>query len=81
MTIEGTVNKTGIALVILLAAATWTWNSGFGDPRTGGLLMLGGGGWAPLTTPVYAACESLVLGGSRPQPSRDTQGSRVRRSF
>ncbi len=43
MTIEGTVNKTGIALVILLAAATWTWNSGFGDPRTGGLLMLGAG--------------------------------------
>ncbi len=76
MTIEGTVNKTAISLVILLAAATWTWNLGFSDPRAGGLLMLGliGGlvtalvtvfkqSWAPFTTPVYAACEGLVLGG------------------
>lgn len=76
MTIEGTVNKTAISLVVLLATAAWTWNLGFGDPRTGGLLMLGliGGlvtalvtvfkqSWAPLTTPVYAACEGLVLGG------------------
>ncbi len=76
MTIEGTVNKTGISLVILFAAATWTWNMGFDDPRTGGLLMLGLiGGFvtalitvfrktaAPFTTPVYAACQGLALGG------------------
>jgi len=76
MTIEGTVNKTGISLVILLAAATWTWNLGLADPRVGGLLLLGviGGAvaafvtvfkqsWAPFTTPAYAAFEGLALGG------------------
>jgi uncharacterized YccA/Bax inhibitor family protein len=76
MTIEGTVNKTGISLIILFAAATWTWNMGFDDPRTGGLLMLGLIGGvvtalvtvfkqtaAPFTTPVYAACQGLALGG------------------
>jgi uncharacterized YccA/Bax inhibitor family protein len=41
MTIKGTVNKPAISLVVLIAAATWTWNSGLGDPRAGGLLMLG----------------------------------------
>src|SRR5262249_61538687 len=59
-----------------LAAAPWTWYLGLGDPRSGGLLLLGliGGfvtalvtvfkpSWAPYTTPVYAACEGLVLGG------------------
>jgi uncharacterized YccA/Bax inhibitor family protein len=76
MTIEGTVNKTAISLVVLLAAASWTWNLGIGDPRAGGLLLLGliGGfvtalvtvfkqSFAPFTTPVYAACEGLALGG------------------
>jgi uncharacterized YccA/Bax inhibitor family protein len=76
MTIEGTVNKTAISLVVLIATATWTWNLGLGDPRAGGLLLLGliGGfvtalvtvfkqSFAPFTTPVYAACEGLVLGG------------------
>ena len=41
MTIEGAVNKTAISLVVLLAAASWTWNLGIGDPRVGGLLLLG----------------------------------------
>jgi uncharacterized YccA/Bax inhibitor family protein len=76
MTIEGTVNKTAISLVILLAAATWTWNMGLTDPRVSGLLMLGviGGfvtalvtvfkqSWAAFTTPAYAAFEGLALGG------------------
>jgi uncharacterized YccA/Bax inhibitor family protein len=35
MTIEGTVNKAAISLVVLLAAATWTWNLGLADPRAG----------------------------------------------
>jgi uncharacterized YccA/Bax inhibitor family protein len=75
MTIEGTVNKTAISLVILLCTATWTWNMGLEDPRVGGLLVLGVIGgfvtalvtvfkktWAPTTTPVYAAFEGLFLG-------------------
>jgi uncharacterized YccA/Bax inhibitor family protein len=76
MTVEGTVNKTAISLVILLVTATWTWNMGLGDPRVGGLIMVGVVGglvtalvtvfkktWAPYTTPAYAALEGLALGG------------------
>lgn len=76
MTIEGTVNKTAISLVILLAAATWTWNMRLGDPRVGIWMMAGVIGgfatamvtifrktWAPYTTPAYAAFEGLALGG------------------
>jgi uncharacterized YccA/Bax inhibitor family protein len=76
MTVAGTVNKTGIALLILLCTATWTWTLGPGDPRVGGFLILGAIGglvaafatifrqhWAPYTTPAYAAFEGLALGG------------------
>lgn len=76
MTVGGTVNKTAISLVILLAAATFTWNLGPADPRVVGLLLLGAIGglvtamvtifkqtWAPYTTPAYAALEGLALGG------------------
>jgi uncharacterized YccA/Bax inhibitor family protein len=77
MTIGGTVNKTGIALVVLMATAAWTWNLGrSGNPAVGGLTMVGVIGgfiaaivttfkktWAPATTPVYAAFEGLALGG------------------
>jgi len=31
MTLQGTVNKTGLSLLILLATATYTWNLGAGD--------------------------------------------------
>ena len=74
MTLQGTVNKTGISLLILLAAAAFVWNQ---DVRTGSLWILLGliGGfitalvtifkkvWAPFTTPLYAAFEGLMLGG------------------
>jgi|SRR5882724_3321853 len=76
MTIEGTVNKTGLCLVILLCTATLTWNLGLTDPRVGGLLLVGVIGglvaaiatiwkpvWAPFTAPAYAAFEGLALGG------------------
>jgi uncharacterized YccA/Bax inhibitor family protein len=76
MTIEGTVNKTGLCLVILLCTATLTWNFGRTDPRFGGLLLIGVIGglvaaiatiwkpvWAPFTAPAYAAFEGLALGG------------------
>lgn len=75
MTLEGSVNKTGIALVILIAAAALQWNGVFGEAMP--LAMLAGliGGfvvalvtvfkrvWAPVTTPLYAALEGLALGG------------------
>jgi len=76
MTVSGTVNKTALALVILIVAASYTWNLGVADPRAVTLIwvgMLGGfvaamvtvfkKEWAPITTPVYAALEGLALGG------------------
>jgi uncharacterized YccA/Bax inhibitor family protein len=76
MTIEGTVNKTAFSLIVLLLMATWTWNMGVADPRSGPLVLLGVIGglvtalvtvfkktWAPVTTPIYAAFEGLALGG------------------
>ncbi len=79
MTIQGTVNKTGIMLALLLLTAGWTWNLFFtsGDPAAvmpwfwGGLI----GGfivamvtvfkktWAPITAPLYSLLEGLFLGG------------------
>ena len=75
MTLDGSVNKTGISLVILIACAALQWNQVFGEATP--LLMLLGllGGlvlalvtvfkkdWAPVTTPLYAALEGLLLGG------------------
>ncbi|MGA0242220.1 MAG: Bax inhibitor-1/YccA family protein, partial [Candidatus Marinamargulisbacteria bacterium] len=71
MTIQGTVNKTGISLGILILSATFTWIN-----PSSGLMLLGGIGgfitalitifkkeWAPTTTPIYAACQGLLLGG------------------
>jgi len=77
MTIGGAVNKTAIALVLLVLAAAYTWNLGTANPAMlGGLTMVGALGglvvamvtvfkqsWAPITTPLYAVLEGLVLGG------------------
>ena len=78
MTIQGTVNKTGLMLVLVLLGAGWTWNIF----STAGALavwpyLVGGalGGfavalvtilkrtWAPVTAPLYALLEGLFLGG------------------
>ncbi len=75
MTIDGAVHKTGISLLVLLAAAAFVWNGGLGDATP--LAVMGGaiGGlvlalvtvfkktWAPITTPLYAAAQGLFLGG------------------
>ena len=76
MTIGGTVNKTAISLLLLVVAASYTWNLGLGNPRVMPLVTVGilGGfiaaivttfkrEWAPMTTPVYAVLEGLALGG------------------
>tara|TARA_B100001175_G_C19499208_1_gene637087 strand:- start:511 stop:1251 length:741 start_codon:yes stop_codon:yes gene_type:complete len=71
MTIQGTVDKTAIALSILLAAGY------FGYTSFSPVIMMGGfiGGfivaivtifkrtWAPYTVPIYAVLEGLALGG------------------
>ncbi len=73
MTINGTVNKTALSLVILILAASFTWNSGAGvGPLTaagfiGGLIAalctVFKKTWAPITAPLYAGFEGLGLGG------------------
>ena len=79
MTLSGTVNKTGILLICAFATASWTWyrylESGY-PASVSGLMMLGVFGglvmalvttfkkeWAPVTAPIYALLEGLVLGG------------------
>ena len=79
MTLSGTVNKTGILLLLAVASAAWTWYRFMvsGDiASVAGLLMIGGIGgficamvtvfkkeWSPVLAPVYALLEGLVLGG------------------
>ncbi len=79
MTLEGTVNKTGILLVCAVATAAWTWHLAMNPatlPLDYMLLLVGliGGlifalittfkkSWAPVTAPIYALLEGLVLGG------------------
>jgi uncharacterized YccA/Bax inhibitor family protein len=71
MTIEGTVNKTAMSLLLLMATASYTW----GNPSIG-LMMFGIFGglilaiitifkktWAPYTVSAYALLEGLALGG------------------
>jgi len=78
MTLEGTVNKTGLLLICAIATASWTWNlARSGEPGAVGLPLVVGliGGlivalatvfrpaWSPVTAPLYALLEGLVLGG------------------
>jgi uncharacterized YccA/Bax inhibitor family protein len=79
MTLNGTVNKTGILLICAIATAAWTWSL-FLPTRdmtaVAPLMMLGliGGficamvtifkkQWSAVTAPIYALLEGLVLGG------------------
>jgi uncharacterized YccA/Bax inhibitor family protein len=79
MTVSGTVNKAGILSICVVATAAWTWNRFFNSPTPETVapwLMVGAIGgfifalvtifkkeWAPVTAPVYALLEGLVLGG------------------
>lgn len=73
MTVQGTVNKSFIMLVLLLATAYWSWY----NPQFASITMIGGfiGGFvlaliitfkktsAPYLAPIYALLEGLALGG------------------
>ena len=77
MTVQGAVNKTGVLLVCVIASAAWAWNRFLADPASAapliGLGAIGGlifafvtifkRSWAPVTAPIYALLEGLVLGG------------------
>jgi uncharacterized YccA/Bax inhibitor family protein len=79
MTLNGTVNKTGVLLICAIATAAWTWHLFLPEhdmTAVGPLMILGliGGlicafvtifkkQWSPFTAPIYALLEGLVLGG------------------
>ena len=78
MTLQGTVNKTGLLLLCVVVGAAWTWGLAHSETPEASLpWMIGGliGGlvaclvtvfkknWSPLTAPIYALLEGLVLGG------------------
>lgn len=78
MTLQGTVNKTGLLLLCVVATAAWTWGLAHSNvPEAALPWMIGGliGGfvvalvtifkktWAPVTAPMYALLEGLALGG------------------
>ena len=78
MTLQGTVNKTGLLLLCVVATAAWTWGLAHSEtPEAVYPWMAGGliGGfvvalvtifkktWSPFTAPLYALLEGLALGG------------------
>ncbi|MBU6428038.1 MAG: Bax inhibitor-1/YccA family protein [Cyanobacteria bacterium REEB65] len=77
MSVEGAVNKTLLLFLILFAAGAYTWNQALaGNPGVTAWVSAGAIGglivgiatafkkeWAPVTAPLYAALEGLVLGG------------------
>jgi uncharacterized YccA/Bax inhibitor family protein len=79
MTLTGTVNKTGILLLCAIATAAWTWSlfmQSHNPADVAPQLIIGliGGlvvalitvfkkEWSPVTAPIYALLEGLVLGG------------------
>jgi uncharacterized YccA/Bax inhibitor family protein len=78
MTIQGTVNKTGLLMLFVVLGAAWTWGLSHSPNPEAALPWTIGGAlvgfltalvtifkktWAPLTTPFYALCEGLFLGG------------------
>tara|TARA_Y100001958_G_C21042708_1_gene411759 strand:- start:66 stop:824 length:759 start_codon:yes stop_codon:yes gene_type:complete len=71
MTLNGTVNKVGISLFILIVSACYTFMYditsfiwvGFIGGFIAALITIFKKEWAPYTVPVYAALEGLALGG------------------
>ncbi len=75
MTVQGAVNKTAILLGILITAGTFSWRH-IADAQAGApwlIISLIGGfvlgmvivfkkTWAPVLSPLYAACQGLLLG-------------------
>ena len=77
MTIQGTVNKTGLLLLLAVVGAAWTWGLSHSEnPQAAYPWLIGGAivgtiiafvtifkkNWAPITAPIYALAEGLFLG-------------------
>ena len=78
MTVQGTVNKTALLLILTTLAASYTWHLFWqGNVASASAWLIGGaiGGfvvglittfkktWSPVTAPLYAVLEGLFLGG------------------
>lgn len=79
MTLEGTVTKSALLILLLLLPATWMWGKIYTTPDPSAVMpwvmvgVLGGlvvavvtvfkQAWAPVTAPIYAMLQGLVLGG------------------
>src|ERR1700739_4749236 len=79
MTLQGTVNKTGLLLLLAIASAAWTWHlfmQSSSPVAVAPYLWIGTIGgfvcalvtvfkkeWSPVTAPAYALLEGLALGG------------------
>jgi uncharacterized YccA/Bax inhibitor family protein len=78
MTLQGTVVKSAVLLLLVVAGASWTWNlffttrsveaiypyvaGGFGGGLVIALITIFKKRWAPFTAPLYAVVEGLALG-------------------
>jgi uncharacterized YccA/Bax inhibitor family protein len=77
MSLNGTVNKCAFLLVVVLAAAMFTWSKAYAGGGAGLMPWVWGGAlgglalalatvfrktWAPVTAPLYAAAEGLFIG-------------------
>lgn len=71
MTVNGTIQKTGILTVLVFISAIWSWNNpsntwmivgGIGGLITG-LITVFKPSAAPVSAPIYAVFEGLLLGG------------------
>ncbi|MFC1755176.1 Bax inhibitor-1/YccA family protein [Thermoproteota archaeon] len=76
MTIQGTVNKTGILMIILSITAIWIWNHAALNPEgifpimmisaiaglITAIITIFKKKWAGITAPIYAGLEGLVVG-------------------
>ena len=78
MTLQGTVNKVGMSLLLVLLTASYTWSMYFSNgPTSVAPYMIGGSitglifalitifkrTWAPVTAPIYALAKGFALGG------------------
>jgi uncharacterized YccA/Bax inhibitor family protein len=78
MTLQGTVNKTGLLLLCAVVTAAWTWGMAHSQTPEAAIPWMWGGvlggfvvalittfkaQWSPITAPIYALLEGLALGG------------------
>jgi len=76
MTVGGTVNKAGVLLACVVVSAAWSWNRFLTAPAEVMPYLFGGAivglvlalitvfkmSWAPVTSPIYALAQGVVLG-------------------